>query len=105
VYKLLNYHKNIYLLDIKEDTILFHTVIRNEVEGAVQNRFQYIMYKGKILKDIFLGVSLEHSNIDFSNVEDYENFENSITNFEFITSAEISMLLTFSVCDDYPEPF
>ena len=105
MYKLLNHHNTIYILDIKEDIILFHAVIRFEVEGAAKNWFQYFMYEGKILNDIFLGISLEHTNIDSANIEDYENFEKSIKNVQFIMDDKLSRLLTFSVCDDYSEPF
>lgn len=105
MYKLLNHHKTIYLLNIKEDIILFQTVTRIEIEGAVPRCFQYITYQGNVVNDIILGISLDYTNIDSSNIEDYKNFEKAIKNVEFITDDELSNLLPFSVCDDYPEPF
>ena len=108
MFRIFSQYKNNYLLDIKDETILYTSILRIEMLDENRNtKYLYFESKGVVINEIVWGIVLEEDySIEIeSNVESFLAFEDSIKNVNVITEDELKSLLPISVNGDYEDPF
>ncbi|MBK6384906.1 MAG: hypothetical protein IPF69_15965 [Chitinophagaceae bacterium] len=98
MFRIFSQYKNNYLLDIKDETILYTSILRIEVLDENRNtKYLYFESKGVAINEIVWGIVLEEDySIEIeSNVESFLAFEDSIKNVNVITEDELKSFCQF----------
>lgn len=106
MFRVLCKDNNHYLLEVKDEIILFNSIyridLRDENESII---YLYFESKGLVINEIIWGINLEETYSKESNIKSYMAFEESIKNVNVITEDELKSLLPISVNGDYEDPF